>query len=94
MIEYEEKEVKRIERVQSKIVCDGCKKEINPKQGYFHVSTSHNDWGNDSIDSLEQYDFCSPDCLYEFARPYIQDSYNQRFNTCDIDIEHVKGYIL
>ena len=93
MIKYEKKEVKIIEEVQSAIICDGCNKEIDPKQGYFHVCTSHHDWGNDSFDSLEQYDFCSPACLCKFSNHYIQDSYDHIFNTCEITIKHIKGYI-
>ena len=93
MIEYVEKEVKRFEKVELRTVCDGCKKEIDKKVGYFRVCTSHNDWGNDSIDSYEHYDFCCPACLFKFAEPYVSESYNNRFNTREIDIEHMRGYI-
>ena len=92
MIKYATKEVKRIEVVKDKVICDGCYIEINEANGYFHVRTHHNDWGNDSVDSLETYDFCCPECLYEFAKPYIQDSYDGRFNTHELEIEHIKGY--
>lgn len=92
MIKYVTKEVKQIEEVKDKVICDGCEKEIIEENGYFHVCTHHHDWGNDSIDSLETYDFCCPECLYKFAMPYIQDSYEDPCNTKEIEIEHMKGY--
>ncbi len=52
--------------------CDVCGKEIPPttiphKYGepiydYYEVVTHHNDWGNDSVDSYEHFDACSPEC--------------------------------
>ena len=35
--------------------CDICKKEIENNKSYWRLTTHHNDWGNDSIDSYEYF---------------------------------------
>ena len=51
------------------ITCDKCLKEI---QGvYYEVTTHHSDWGNDSWESCEEYDFCSMDCLLTHQKDYF-----------------------
>ena len=47
------------------LICDCCGKEIDDMSHYWHVCTGHHDWGNDSVDSIEQYDLCSDECLKE-----------------------------
>lgn len=47
-----------------KLFCDKCKKEIEPGL-YFHVISGHNDWYEDSGDSIECRDYCSYLCLEE-----------------------------
>ena len=51
MKEYKEKMIKT--RIVAKILCDSCKKEMS--NDYFNFSTGHNDWGNDSADSVESF---------------------------------------
>jgi len=82
MNKYKIKEVTHKEKVVIGTICDECEKEILNEQDfqdrlrkrmshYFEVSTHHNDWGNDSIDSYEDYDICSEKCLLEFLRKYF-----------------------
>ena len=63
------------------VVCDGCGKEIRNKNNmneriarlpYYEVTTHHNDWGNDSVDSYEYFDFCSLDCMLPHMRTYYK----------------------
>ena len=61
--------------------CDICKKEIDTNKGYWEVITGHNDWGNDSIDSIESFDVCSENCLIDKFKKYIKESGKNRFNT-------------
>ena len=89
---------KSIEEVPIGIICDYCKKPIYPVRSYvnrkeynfFRISTSHNDWGNDSIDSCESFDACSPECATKMAEAYLTKSY-QSINTREITINHVRS---
>jgi hypothetical protein len=63
-------ETKVITEVKTVIVgykCDNCGKIHNgdfPDE-WHHFSSHHNEWGNDSIDSYEYYDVCSPECYVD-----------------------------
>ena len=75
--------------------CDFCKKEI--KEDYWEIRTQHFDWGNDSVDSIEDFDACCPACVQKAFDTYIKDS-SDGINTCRIEVEHcnwsgVKGDI-
>lgn len=89
----EEKEVirKEIEEVTTGRFCDFCNKEILPVNGkrydYFYITTSHSDWGNDSVDSYEHFDACSVECALGLTEKYLK-SINGFMNTGEIDIEH------
>jgi len=79
--EYGEREVTTIEKRCIGTSCDTCGKEISmPEQPenygwhYYHVMTSHSDWGNDSVDSIEYHDFCSYDCLKTHQDKYFKDA--------------------
>lgn len=68
MKKKEIKETITKESVVTEIICDKCKKTIAKDRKavwdtHFQVTTSHHRWGNDSIDSIEHYDFCSLECL-------------------------------
>lgn len=65
--------------------CDFCKKEITKE--HWRIHTYHNDWGNDSCDSYEDFDACSPDCLQKAFDKYIEES-SDGLNTCHIEVEH------
>ena len=41
---------------------------------YYEISTHHNDWGNDSIDSYESKDICNENCLFNFLKEYYNGS--------------------
>lgn len=70
------------------IKCDKCGKMIltdnkeKYSNRYFEVSTGHRDWGNDSVDSIENYDLCAS-CVGEFATEYLESAKG----TAWIDIE-------
>jgi hypothetical protein len=83
MREYEQKEVVKMEKVLKTIKCDTCKKDINETDHdfYYEVFTSHSLWGNDSIDSLDEFDFCSWECLTVHQGRYFahaDDTYEYR----------------
>jgi len=97
---------KKIVIVQDCVVgkkCDICGKEIPPtviphKYGdpvydYYEITTHHNDWGNDSIDSYEHFDACSPECAYKLWDEYIHNSRGVRNTRC-IEVEHVNCWTL
>lgn len=105
MKKYEELLIKVIDRRKAKesCYCNRCKKLIYkrscieseelPKNKlwthYWEVTIGHNDWGNDSCDSIEHFDICSPDCLNKELQLYIQRSDgNNHHNTEYIEIEH------
>lgn len=52
------------------IKCDVCGKEINGK--FWVLTTSHGDWGNDSVDSIEHFDICSAKCIGKALNDYIE----------------------
>ena len=88
--------------VESVIVgrkCDVCGSEITEfisgglprgQYNYFAIRTWHNDWGNDSVESHEYYDACSPECVMKFAKLYIEGAYKNVTNTHNIEISHVR----
>lgn len=86
----EKKTVERVEEVVVGKKCDFCGRMVD-KHNFFHVTTSHHDWGNDSIDSYEYMDACCPACALEFAEEYIKDAYNSPINTKCIEIKHCRG---
>ena len=89
---YETKEHFVTERVLVKreIVCDVCKKEIQHDDGYWEVTTYHNDWGEDSWESYKNFDVCSVECLKSKFEEYCNES-NSKYNTCQIEVEHTRA---
>lgn len=69
------------------LYCDICKKEIEKGNGYWEVTTGHNDWGNDSRDSIEHFDVCSDVCLMMKFGEYINRSNRNALNTEYIEVE-------
>jgi catechol-2,3-dioxygenase len=49
-------------KVIDKYKCDSCGKVQDEMES---LLTGHNDWGNDSIDSMETLHFCSSGCYYD-----------------------------
>ena len=61
----------------NKITCDICGKVIadaNHEDYFYEVVTGHHDWGNDSVDSVKQFDICSDECLAKVFKDYIEDN--------------------
>jgi hypothetical protein len=54
------------------IVCDACAKDISG--AYLEVTTSHGDWGNDSIESIQTFDFCSAECMSPHMVAYFKNA--------------------
>jgi hypothetical protein len=71
------------------IHCDTCKKEITKEMKlYFEVSTSHALWGNDSIDSIQDYDFCSYECLVKnMGQYFLQINETQNYDITIVEVD-------
>lgn len=96
----EYKVIKRLEKrsVVVGIVCDICGKPIPPSQRYelkpfYKITTGHFDWGNDSCDSVETKDACSPACAIKLAAKYLNDTYSGQ-NSAYIQIEHRNSWVM
>lgn len=76
MKKYEKIQVVSVEKKVKSIECDNCECEIlkTDKDHYYEVTTSHNRWGNDSIDSIERLDLCSRWCLEANFNSYFDDA--------------------
>lgn len=83
--EFEEKTVTQKVCVKKTTICDVCGKEITGE--YYDVTTSHSDWGRDSVDSIEYKDACSVECLRKLFDKYIEISAGG-LNSQKIEIEH------
>ena len=86
---YEIKEYVVVDRVcvGKDMFCDVCKNEIKHGNGYWHVHTWHNDWGNDSCESHEYFDVCSMECLKDKFDEYCHESKSYH-DTAEIHVEH------
>lgn len=80
--------------------CDICGKVIFDSRnklnyelmkGSFHwwrLMTCHSDWGKDSLDSVERFDVCSPECLETKFKEYLAES-GSRINTMEFNVRHM-----
>ena len=83
--------------------CDACGKDIPPTSRkwsvdrkvtpYFHITTHHDDWGEDSIESYEYLDACCPECAMKIACEYIGKLFDEN-NSRKIEIAHEYGWFL
>jgi hypothetical protein len=89
MIEKETKIIitKKEEESIVKAICDQCAKNlvlVNEKyigretdaliiDKYIELRTFHNDWGNDSLESLEKYQFCCINCCLEWIKEHKKE---------------------
>lgn len=78
----EEKKIEITKKIETKCFCDICGNEIIGP--YFRVVTGHDDWGNDSIDSIEYFDICSDKCIQEKINIFLSECC--RSNTQHIEI--------
>lgn len=75
--------------------CDVCGKDIPPTKSYFigeatpyyRITTHHNDWGNDSIESYEYKDACSPECALKICEEYIPYEFKKNHSRT-IEVSH------
>lgn len=74
--------------------CDQCGKESSNLDNWVVSSHRHSDWGNDSIESYETFDLCSPQCyLYQLAASV---EHLDRYSSAQVDdmpIEFVRGLL-
>ena len=102
--------IKKIERMPSTetCTCDICGRLIykrslqatdelpknNSLYSFWEVTTGHNDWGNDSGDSIKKYEICSSTCLQGLIDVYKKDSSRCQRNTEFIKADHtyIFGY--
>ena len=69
---YENKTL--VTRVVSQKVCDGCQKGVSEKEydeSWYSFSASHNEWGNDSVESFEYHDVCSSECYIKLVKTLL-----------------------
>ena len=59
---------------------------------FYTVTTGHNDWGNDSVDSINHMDIC-PSCLVNEYSDYV-DRASKGNNSEYIHIDHANTYSL
>lgn len=90
MRDTEEQNITVRREVDVSIKCDECKKEIKNKDNinlrdyhypyrdyhypYFEVTIHHHDWGNDSVDSFRDLDFCSLECMLAHMERYYKSA--------------------
>lgn len=54
--------------------CDNCgKTEPGEPDEWVHVSTGHNDWGNDSIEATNYLDACSGPCFLALMKREVEN---------------------
>lgn len=63
--------------------CDCCGKEQERKMD--SVTMCHNSWGNDSIDSYTNKDYCSDECYAKLASDFLQNKSYNRYSTAMFD---------
>lgn len=82
----------------TEIICDECNAVIahftedgkvykSYFDDYFDVTTGHHDWGNDSVESIEERNIC-PQCLDKLYSEYKKLCLG-RYNTRYIEINHL-----
>lgn len=70
---YGEKQVTK--RIVTETMCDGCGKRKNgePSDPWVHFKTWHNDWDNDSVESIKDWDACSGACFHKTLKRVVSD---------------------
>lgn len=77
--------VKQKTESRREVVCDGCGAVI---QNYLYQVTTHHDrWGNDSIESYETKHFCCRNCMNIFLDTYWEDE--ELTNQAEIEYMYV-----
>lgn len=86
MKKYISKVVEKEQKVLDNIICDNCNKVIG-KGLYFTVMTGHRRWGNDSIESIEHWDYCSKPCLDVAYNEYAENKSETEY--FEIEVEEI-----
>ena len=65
-------------RVTYRTECDACHKqeEGDAPASWIHFSSSHSEWGNDSIESWDEHDACSFACYLTIVRKLVEDMWS------------------
>lgn len=99
---FEEKPAIQKIKIGETLICDRCKSVIYKHTisdkpygnnrtfvDWFNVTTGHDDWGNDSVESREYKSIC-PDCFSAECADYFKKSHDTKYkeNTEYIEIEH------
>ena len=74
--------------VEGELTCDACRKviDITKQEGsFYHINSGHNEWGTDSIDSIDDLDACCDECLIILVNKWL-DRW-KGYNTAYINIE-------
>lgn len=94
------KETKEVTEVKSVTVghkCDNCGKVHNGQfpDEWHHFSSHHNEWGNDSIDSYEYYDVCSPECYVKKLTEVVEGEMSGRYDgeVDDMEIQFARRMV-
>ena len=74
------------------LYCDVCKNKIEKGKGYWELTTGHNDWGNDSCESIEHFDVCSQICLMNKFAEYLDESDKTSYNSEYFEVERTRWY--
>ena len=88
--EKQETVIRKIKRKVTGIQCDCCKKVITAdveylsESKYYNVTTGHNDWARDSVDSIKNCHVC-PDCIGKFVTDYLNDP--EGYDSAYINVE-------
>ena len=93
------KEVKEVVTSQVRMLegieCDICGKVIptgkykDNENRYFRVITGHHDWGSESCDSREYYDYdICPECINGFVTDYLGDSEGWDTRYIEVETKH------
>ena len=95
----EKKKVTKYLERKVKTKCDVCLKEIPnfeetkdiEKSRCFEVTTGHNLWGNDSVDSIKDYTIC-PNCIQKFIKDYIEKVENTYYINIETTVASEEKY--
>lgn len=85
--------------VEFKVFCDICEKEIKQRESrfvkgdyiteeFYRVTTSHSDWGNDSVDSVKCIDVCSDECLKIVFDKYLESDSDTKKIQVEKDVNY------
>ncbi len=72
-------EITKKQKVEQEVVvgtkCDICGKKSDEAEpdGWHETYHGHEDWGGDSIDSMEYFDVCSPKCYIKLLNKSVKE---------------------